>query len=129
MDSTLDNLVISSRNPGYIANLSSVFEVRGIRHRFDVEYGLMLIVVPGPWVSPAREAMREFGLNDRKELPPVEYNYLNTLDLEELEDMICQPEVWKQEEIEAARQIKEVKISTRQKAIDLINRVPLAFML
>lgn len=129
MDSTLDNLVISSRNPGYIANLSSVFEVEGINHRLEVEYGLMLVIIPGPWVEMARDSMRKFGLYDHKELPPARFNYLNTLDPEELEEVIGQPEIWKQEEIDAARQIQEVKLSTRQKAIDLITSVPLAFML
>ncbi len=129
MDSKVDNLVISSRNPGYIATLSSVFEVESIEHRLDVEFGLMLIVVPGPWVALARASMCKYGLDECKKLPPVEFNYLNSLDPEELEEVIGQPEVWRQEEIEAARQIKEVKLSTRQKAVDLIHRVPLTFML
>ena len=129
MDSTLDNLVISSRNPGYIATLSSVFEVKGVDHRLEVDRGWMRVVVPFAWVETAEEAMSEFGLYEQSLLPPPRFNHLTVLSAEELEVVIGQPEIWKKDEIEAARQIQAVKISTRQKAIDMINRVPLAFVL
>ena len=129
MDNSQDNLDISSRNPGYVATLSCVFEVKGIVHHLEVDRGLMRLVVPPYLAEKARQAISEFELQEKLKLPSSRFSHLTGLETDELEALMEQPHIWKQDEIEAAKQIHAVKVSTRQKAVDLIARVPMNFIL
>jgi|GEM_PF-6486673 len=126
MDNQVENLCISSRNPGYIANLAWVFESSGVPHRFLVDCGLMQIVIQPAWREQANQVLSRFGLLEQTELPAPKFNYLMCLETEELEDVIASPGCWKADEIEAAKQILSIKLEDRKQVMELLTKVPVA---